>query len=199
MTHFPSKRLPRPAAVLAAVAPATSAGPWTDRAHGFASLAGGTVAGAGAGAGDQVVTVADRASLARYAAAEEPYVIRVEGAVAVEPFGSGIVVTSNRTIVGVGDSGEIGHGEPHLNPGTHNVIIRNPTIRDAYVEGDRDGRKTDVDAIRSGRTDAWGTASEPREFYAYRLDPAAAVPAPATRFSGPQKRLGAPPRLRTIH
>ncbi|MFD9322678.1 hypothetical protein ACFWDQ_34350 [Streptomyces sp. NPDC060053] len=105
MSHFPSKRLPRPGVVLAAVAgllaalglgaagqakaagepgtaavtPAFSASPWTDRAHGFASLAGGTTGGAGG----EVVTVADQASLARYAAAEEPYVIRVEGAVAV--------------------------------------------------------------------------------------------------------------------
>lgn len=360
MTHFPSKRLPRPAVVLAAVTgllaalglgaagqakaagepgtaavtPAFSASPWTDRAHGFASLAGGTTGGAGG----EVVTVADQASLARYAAAEEPYVIRVEGAVAVEPFGSDIVVTSNKTIIGVGDTGEIVHGELHLNPGTHNVIIRNLTIRDSYVEGDWDGKTTDFDAIQmdtadhvwidhnrfthmgdglldirkdsqyitvsanrfdthnkafgigwttnvltqitidhnwftgtkqrnpsadncayahlynnylsaqvadgdpvwsygnwsrghtkmviensyfdgiqhpyqadataelvqrgsilrntSGRTDAWGSAFDPREFYAYRLDPAAAVPALVTRFSGPQKRIGAPPRLR---
>ncbi|MEV1064969.1 pectinesterase family protein [Streptomyces sp. NPDC050263] len=189
MTHFPSKRLPRPGAVLAAVVgPAASlcpgavgdakaaagptavgdakaaagptaiggtmaaAGPkaadgapaavasaataarWTDRAHGFASLAGATTAGAGG----KVVSVVDQASPARYAAAEEPYVIRVKGAVAAEPFGSDTVVTSNKTIVGVGDTGEIVHGELHLNPGTHNVIIRNPTIRDSCVEGDVD-------------------------------------------------------------
>ncbi|MFH0179526.1 pectinesterase family protein [Streptomyces cacaoi] len=354
MTHFPSKRLPRPGVVLAAVAgllaalglgaagqakaavepgtataaPASSASPWTDRAHGFASLAGGTTGGAGG----QVVTVTDQASLARYAAAEEPYVIRVKGAVAVEPFGSDIVVTSNKTIIGVGDTGEIVHGELHLNPGTHNVIIRNLTIRDSYVEGDWDGKTTDFDAIQmdtvdhvwidhnrfthmgdglldirkdsqyitvsanrfdhhnkafgigwttdvltqitidhnwftgtkqrnpsadncayahlynnylsvqvadgdpvwtygnwsrghtkmviensyfdgiqhpyqadataelvqrgsilrntSGRTDAWGTAFDPRDFYTYRLDPAAAVPALVTRFSGPQKQIG---------
>ncbi|MFI1026528.1 pectinesterase family protein [Streptomyces sp. NPDC020951] len=360
MTHFPSKRLPRPGAVLAAVVglvaalclgavgeakaaaePVAAAGPvatdaslpsaarWTDRAHGFASLAGGTTGGAGG----KVVTVADQASLARYAAAEEPYVIRVKGAVAVEPFGSDIVVASNKTIIGVGDTGEIVHGELHLNPGTHNVIIRNLTIRDSYVEGDWDGKTTDFDAIQldtvdhvwidhnrfthmgdglldirkdsqyitvsynrftnhnkafgigwttnvltqitidhnwftgtkqrnpsadncayahlynnyvsaqvvdgdpvwtygnwsrghtkmviengyydgvqhpyqadataelvqrgsilkntAGRTDAWGAAFDPREFYAYRLDPAAAVPTLVTRLSGPQQRIGA--------
>ncbi|MDX3312584.1 pectinesterase family protein [Streptomyces sp. ME08-AFT2] len=376
MTHFPSKRLPRPHAVLAAVAgllaacclgaagearaaagpgplsaPGTaaaqadaprtaapaaapagagtaSASRWTDRAHGFASLAGGTTGGAGG----KVVTVTDQASLARYAAAEEPYVIRVQGAVAVAPFGSDIVVTSNKTIIGVGDTGEIVHGELHLNPGTHNVIIRNLTIRDSYVEGDWDGKTSDFDAIQmdtvdhvwidhnrfthmgdglldirkdsqyitvsynrfsnhnkalgigwttnvltqitmdhnwftgtkqrnpsadncayahlynnylsaqvadgdpvwtygnwsrgrtkmviensyydriqhpyqadasaelvergsilrrtSGRTDEWGAAFDPRAFYAYRLDPAAAVPALVTRFSGPQKQIG---------
>ncbi|MFI5795596.1 pectinesterase family protein [Streptomyces sp. NPDC051677] len=366
MTHFPSKRLPRPGVVMAAVAglvaalglgavgearaaaeptaavastssasstaasaSTSSAARWTDRAHGFASLAGGATGGAGG----KVVTVTDQAQLAKYAAAEEPYVIRVKGAVAVEPFGSDIVVTSNKTIIGVGDTGEIVHGELHLNPGTHNVIIRNLTIRDSYVEGDWDGKTTDFDAIQmdtvdhvwidhntfthmgdglldirkdsqyvtvsynrfsnhnkafgigwttnvrtqitidhnwfsgtkqrnpsadncayahlynnylsaqvadgdpvwtygnwsrghtkmviensyydgvqhpyqadataelvergsilrntSGRTDEWGAAFDPREFYAYRLDPAAAVPALVTRFSGPQARIGA--------
>ncbi|WP_330326686.1 pectinesterase family protein [Streptomyces pseudovenezuelae] len=301
---------------------------WSDRAHGFASLAGGTTGGAGG----KVVTVTDQAALAAYAAAEEPYVIRVSGAIAVEPFGSDIVVASNKTIIGVGDTGEIVHGELHLNPGTHNVIIRNLTIRDSYVEGDWDGKTTDFDAIQmdtvdhvwidhnrfehmgdglldirkdsqyvtvsynqfrshnkafgigwttnvltqitidhnwftgtkqrnpsadncayahlynnylsaqvadgdpvwtygnwsrgrtkmviessyydgvqhpyqadataelvqrgsilkntTGRTDAWGTAFDPRSFYAYRLDPAAAVPSLVSRFSGPQQRIG---------
>ncbi|MFF7526817.1 pectinesterase family protein [Streptomyces pseudovenezuelae] len=301
---------------------------WSDRAHGFASLAGGTTGGAGG----KVVTVTDQAALAAYAAAEEPYVIRISGAIAVEPFGSDIVVASNKTIIGVGDTGEIVHGELHLNPGTHNVIIRNLTIRDSYVEGDWDGKTTDFDAIQmdtadhvwidhnrfehmgdglldirkdsqyvtvsynqfrshnkafgigwttnvltqitidhnwftgtkqrnpsadncayahlynnylsaqvadgdpvwtygnwsrgrtkmviensyydgvqhpyqadataelvqrgsilkntTGRTDAWGTAFDPRSFYAYRLDPAAAVPSLVPRFSGPQQRIG---------
>ncbi|MDQ0712506.1 pectin methylesterase-like acyl-CoA thioesterase/pectate lyase [Streptomyces luteogriseus] len=168
MTHPHSKRLPRPGVALAAVAalvaalglgatgdagaaepaPAGMSAPaaarWTDQAHGFASLAGGTTGGAGG----KVVTVTDQASLAKYAAAEEPYVIRVAGTVAVEPFGSDVVVASNKTIIGVGDTGEIVHGELHLNPGTHNVIIRNLTIRDSYVEGDWDGKTTDFDAIQ---------------------------------------------------
>ena len=76
MTHVPSKRLPRSGPVLAAVlgllaalglgtvgeakaaAPASSAAApaadrWSERAHGFASLAGGTTGGAGG----KVVTV----------------------------------------------------------------------------------------------------------------------------------------------
>ncbi|MEV5436154.1 pectinesterase family protein [Streptomyces sp. NPDC052682] len=311
-----------------AVSPSSSAGRWTERPHGFASLAGGTTGGAGG----KVVTVTDQASLATYAAAEEPYVIRVKGSISVEPFGSDIVVASDKTIIGVGDTGEIVHGELHLNPGTSNVIIRNLTIRDSYVEGDWDGKTTDFDAIQmdsadhvwidhnrfthmgdglldirkdsqyitvsynrfthhnkalgigwtsnvrtqitldhnwfagtkqrnpsadncayahlynnylsgqvadgdpvwtygnwargrtrmviensyydgvqhpyqadaaaelvqrgsilrntTGRHDAWGAAFEPREFYAYRLDPAAAVPALVKRFSGPQRRIG---------
>ncbi|MDC0771890.1 pectinesterase family protein [Streptomyces sp. HD] len=122
---------------------------WTDRPHGFASLAGGTTGGAGG----KVVTVTDQASLAKYAAAPEPYIIRVSGSIDVEPFGSDIVVGSNKTVIGVGDTGEIVHGELHLNPGTSNVIIRNLTIRDSYVEGDWDGKTTDFDAIQMDTVD----------------------------------------------
>ncbi len=42
----------------------------------------------------------------------------------------------------------------------------------------------------SGRHDTRGTAFDPRGFYAYRLDPAAAVPALVGRFSGPQRAIG---------
>jgi pectate lyase len=347
MTHSLGKRLPGTGRTLAAVlalvaalalgsageasaAPATETGTprAADRPHGFASLAGGTTGGSGG----EVVTVSDQAALAKYAAAKEPYVIRVAGSIAVTPFGSDIVVGSDKTIIGVGDTGEIVHGELHLNPGTHNVIIRNLTIRDSYVEGDWDGKTTDFDAIQmdsvhhvwvdhnrlthmgdglldirkdseyitvshnrfenhnkalgigwtddvrtqitidhnwftgtkqrnpsadncayahlynnyvsaqvadgdpqwtygnwargatrmviensyydgvqhpyqadataelvqrgsilrdtTGRHDAWGDAFEPGDFYDYRLDPAAAVPALVKRFSGPQKQLG---------
>ncbi|MEV0635562.1 pectinesterase family protein [Streptomyces sp. NPDC050619] len=351
MTHLHSKRLPRPghgkivAAVvglvaalgLGAIGEAKAAVPgpasatadrWSDQPHGFASLAGGTTGGAGG----KVVTVTDQASLAKYAAAEEPYVIRVAGSIAVEPFGADIVVASDKTVIGVGDRGEIVHGELHLNPGTSNVIIRNLTIRDSAVEGNWDCKDTDFDGIQmdtvhhvwvdhnrfsnicdgqldvrkdseyvtvsynrfennnktfglgwttnvktqitidhnlfsgtkqrnpsvdnaayahlynnyltaqvdpgdpvwtygnwsrgrtrmviensyyrdvqhpyqadataelvqrgsilkntTGRHDEWGTAFDPRDFYDYRLDPAAAVPALVTKFSGPQKRIG---------
>ncbi|MGI5483434.1 pectinesterase family protein [Streptomyces lavendofoliae] len=138
---------------LGAVTPAEAAPPaprppaadrWADRPHGFASLAGGTTGGRGG----KVVTVRTQADLARYAGAAEPYVIRVAGAIDVEPFGSSVTVASDKTIVGVGTTGEIVHGELQLKPGTHNVIIRNLTIRDSYVEGDPDGKTTDFDGIQ---------------------------------------------------
>ncbi|MFF8279788.1 pectinesterase family protein [Streptomyces lateritius] len=306
----------------------TAGARWSDTAHGFASLAGGTTGGAGG----KVVTVTDQAALKAYAGAPEPYIIRVEGTIEVEPFGSEIDVTSDKTIVGIGTTGEIVHGELRLGPGTSNVIIRNLTIRDSYVEGDWDGKTSDFDAIQmdtvdrvwidhnrltrmgdglidlrkdsryvtvsynrfenhnkalgigwtsnvktqvtidhnwfdgtkqrnpsadncayahlynnylsaqvddgdpvwtygnyargrtrmviensyydgiqhpyqadataelvqrgsvlkgtTGRHDTWGAAFDPRAFYAYRLDPASAVPALVTRFSGPQKTIG---------
>ncbi|MDT9696041.1 pectinesterase family protein [Streptomyces sp. P17] len=301
---------------------------FSDRPHGFASLAGGTTGGAGS----KVVTVTDQASLAKYAAAAEPYIIRVQGTVTAEPFGASIEVASDKTIVGVGGSGELVQGEFRLSPGTHNVIIRNMTIRDSAVAGNWDCKDTDFDGIQmdtvhhvwvdhnrfsnicdgqldvrkdseyvtvsynrfennnktfglgwttnvktqitidhnwftntkqrnpsvdnaayahlynnyltaqadpgdpvwtygnwsrgktkmviensyyqdvqhpyqadttaelvqrgsilkntSGRRDEWGAAFDPREFYDYRLDPAAAVPALVKRFSGPQERIG---------
>ncbi|MFJ8466783.1 pectinesterase family protein [Streptomyces swartbergensis] len=353
MTHLHSKRLSRPghgkvvAAVLGLVAalslgtlgdaqaaPQSRAVPaadrWTDRPHGFASLAGGTTGGAGG----KVVTVTDQAALAKYAAAEEPYVIRVKGSLTMDPFGTEIPVASDKTIIGVNDTAEIVHGGFTLDPGTHNVIIRNLAIRDTAIEGNWDCKDTDYDGIRldtahhvwidhirfsricdgqldirkdseyvtvsnnqftdnnktfgigwtpnvktqitvdhnwfrgtkqrnpsadnvayahlynnylssqlsdgdpvwtygnwsrgrtrmviensfydgvqhpyqadataelvqrgsilrntTGRHDAWGTAFDPRQFYDYRLDPAAAVPALVKRFSGPQKRIGGP-------
>ncbi|KAF3464716.1 right-handed parallel beta-helix repeat-containing protein [Streptomyces sp. Tu 3180] len=170
MTQLRGKRLPVPAPgpgpgrgrVLAAVlglvtalglgavgnaeaAPAAEAsGRWSDTPHGFASLAGGTTGGAGG----RVVTVTDQASLERYAAAEEPYVIRVEGTVTARPFGASITVASNKTIIGVGTGGELVQGELHLGPGTHNVIIRNLTIRDSAVPGDWDCKDTDFDGVQ---------------------------------------------------
>ncbi|MEE1754865.1 pectinesterase family protein [Streptomyces sp. SP18CS02] len=141
--HTATATAPAPASVPA------SQGTWSDQPHGFASLAGGTTGGRGG----RVVTVRSQAELAAYAAAPEPYVIRVAGTIDVAPFGSDIVVASDKTIVGVGTAGEIVHGELHLRPGTHNVIIRNLTIRDSYVEGDPDGKTSDFDAIQMDSAD----------------------------------------------
>ncbi|MFE0876430.1 pectinesterase family protein [Streptomyces smyrnaeus] len=126
-----------------------AAGRLSPTPHGFASLAGGTTGGAGG----EVVTVTDQASLAKYAAADGRYIIRIKGTIDVEPFGSEIEVTSDKTLVGVGTLGEIVHGELHLNPGTRNVIIRNLTIRDSYVEGDWDGKTQDFDGIQMDSVD----------------------------------------------
>ncbi|MER6476863.1 pectinesterase family protein [Streptomyces filamentosus] len=122
----------------------TGADRWSETAHGFASLAGGTTGGAGG----EVVTVTDAVALARYAAAPEPYVIQVSGALTLQPFGTEITVASDKTILGLGDIAELVHGGLHLNPGTHNVVIRNLTIRDTAVEGDWDCKNTDYDGIQ---------------------------------------------------
>ncbi|WP_033415767.1 hypothetical protein [Streptomyces canus] len=103
---------------------------WSDAAHGFASLAGGTTGGAGG----KVVTVTDQASPAAYAAAEEPYVIRVSGAIAVQPFGSDIVVGSDKTIIGVGHNAGPGAAPSADRPQLDAVDVRTYTVAN-YLKG----------------------------------------------------------------
>ncbi|WP_344219608.1 RICIN domain-containing protein [Nonomuraea bangladeshensis] len=108
---------------------------WPSTADGFAGTGGGTTGGA-AGA---TVTVSTYADLVRYATASAPYVIRVNGAITVSPYGTEIKVASNKTIVGVGTSGHIVNGGFFLGSGVSNVIIRNLTIRDTRMADDDPG------------------------------------------------------------
>lgn len=57
-------------------------------------------------------------------------------------------VTSNKTIIGIGTSGHIVNGGFMLGAGVNNVIIRNLTIRDSFVEGDWEGKSQDNDGIQ---------------------------------------------------
>lgn len=129
-----------PAAALADPAPTQ----WPEQPEGFASTAGEGLDSTTGGAGGEVVTVTTQQELAEYAAAEEPYVIRVADAITIEPFGEEIRVASNKTILGVGTSGEIVQGGFFLE-NVQNVIIRNLTIRDAAdpEENDYDGIQID--------------------------------------------------------
>lgn len=121
---------------------------WPVVADGFASLASFNQSGTTGGAAGATVTVNTLDDLVRYATDEAPYVIRVNGPITVTPKGLEIRVKSNKTIVGVGLKGEIIQGGFFLAKGVHNVIIRNLTIRDTYVEGDPDGKCCDWDAIQ---------------------------------------------------
>lgn len=96
----------------------------------------------------EVVTVTNQADLNFYATAADPYVIRVQGAIQFSPKGTEIRVASNKTIVGVGTTGEIVQGGFFLGAGVHNVILRNLTIRDSYVDGDEDGKTNDFDGVQ---------------------------------------------------
>ncbi|SEG98026.1 pectinesterase [Nonomuraea solani] len=130
------------AALVATPAPAEAHAP---RADGFASLNALGVDGTTGGAAGRTVTVSTQADLERYATAAEPYVIKVRGSIAIEPYGKEIEVASDKSIVGEG--AEIVHGGFFLN-GVHNVIIRNLTIRDSYVPGDWDGKTKDYDGVQ---------------------------------------------------
>jgi pectate lyase len=116
--------------------------------EGFATLDAEGQDGTYGGRDGETVTVSTQAELNQYATAAEPYVIRVEGAITFAPKGTEIKVASNKTIVGVGTSGEIVQGGFFLGAGVHNVIIQNLTIRDSFVEGDYDGKTQDFDGIQ---------------------------------------------------
>jgi pectate lyase len=116
---------------------------------GFATLEGGTTGGGDA----QPTAVTTQAELKACATAAEPRVCRVQGTLTFSPFEE-IRVTSDKTILGAGANAAVVMGGFFLGSGVHNVIIRNLTIRDSYVEGqdaeggdeggDRDGVQMDT-------------------------------------------------------
>ena len=111
------------AAALAAHYASLASAACDDVADGFASLNGGTTGGLGG----TEVTVSTLEDLAKYAAAEGPHIIKVEGTITVEPAGEELEVTSDKTIIGVGDSAYIEQGGFGIH-GVSNVIIRNLRI-----------------------------------------------------------------------
>lgn len=116
---------------------------------GFATLEGGTTGGGDA----SPTTVTTQAELKACATAVEPRVCRVQGTLTFSPFEE-IRVSSDKTIIGAGANAAIVMGGFFLASGVHNVIIRNLTVRDSYVEGqdaeggdeggDRDGVQMDT-------------------------------------------------------
>ncbi|WP_405009004.1 RICIN domain-containing protein [Kitasatospora sp. NBC_01539] len=123
---------------------------WSDTADGFASTGGGTTGGAAG----STVTVTTFADLVRYATSDSAYVIKVAAALTVTPYGHEIPVKSNKTIVGVGTSGQIVNGGFFLGTGVHNVIIRNLTIRDTRMtDDDPDDKVYDYDGIQMDTAD----------------------------------------------
>jgi pectate lyase len=135
------------ALIAVVVSPPAQAEPraWPTTPDGFASTGGGTTGGAAG----PTVTVTTYADLSRYATATTPYVIRVNGAITMTPYGSELRVTSNKTIVGVGTSGHIVNGGFFLGDGVNNVIIRNLTIRDTRMASDDpDDKEFDYDGIQ---------------------------------------------------
>ncbi|MFE9835340.1 pectinesterase family protein [Streptomyces sp. NPDC005551] len=133
------------AGATASAAPAPAGA--TQAADGFASVDALGQKGTYGGREGRTVTVKTLADLEKYATAAEPYVIVVAGAITMEPKGKEIKVASDKTIVGAGTSGHIVGGGFFLGQGVHNVIIRNLTIRDAYM-GTWNDKEHDFDAIQ---------------------------------------------------
>lgn len=128
--------------VSAAPARPTCAG-CEDAAHGFASLNGGTRGGKGG----RIVTATEHADLVKYAAMDEPLIIRVDGTLVSEPKGFEVPVKSNKTIIGVGDTGHISGGGFGITEES-NIIIRNLEISDTYIPEDYNGKSEDWDGIQ---------------------------------------------------
>ncbi|WP_437611992.1 hypothetical protein WMF20_07725 [Sorangium sp. So ce834] len=116
--------------------------------EGFASVSGEGQDGTHGGRDGETVTVTTQADLEKYAGASEPYVIRVQGKITMSPRGKEISVASDKTIVGVGATAEISQGGFFLGSGVHNVILRNLTIGDTFVEGDWEGKTQDFDGVQ---------------------------------------------------
>lgn len=116
--------------------------------EGFATVDAMGQDGTYGGRDGQTVTVKNQAELEQYAGASEPYVIRVQGTIQITPKGKEIRVASHKTLLGVGATAAIAEGGFNLGAGTHNVILRNLTIRDSFVEGDWAGDTQDFDGIQ---------------------------------------------------
>ena len=116
--------------------------------EGFAALGDERQGRTTGGAAGETVTVRDQAELSRYASADEPYVIRVMGALKIEPKGKEIPVASHKTIIGVGDNAEIFEGGFNLGVGVHNVILRNLQIHGTLVQDDWEGKTQDYDGVQ---------------------------------------------------
>ncbi len=123
-----------------------------DQPTGFASVSGLGLSTTTGGEGGQKVTVTTWSELEYYAESSNPYIILVEGTINAPSNGTNIDVKSNKTIVGLGDNATLYQAELRLLY-VSNIIIRNLTIRDSYVEGDYDGKTNDYDAIQADGSD----------------------------------------------
>jgi pectate lyase len=102
-------------------------------------LAGGTTGGAGG----TIVTVTTPTDLTYYAGQTNPYIIQVKGQIVYSSLGD-ITIKSNKTIIGIGnDAAIVAHGLDMS--AVKNIIIKNLTIKDNYIMGDYDGKRSDND------------------------------------------------------
>lgn len=89
--------------------PASGSSACLASADGFSSLNGGTTGGAGG----TTVTVTNQSDLDKYASASGRHVIKVQGRITITPFGKEVRVSSDKTIVGIGSTGQIYQGAFH--------------------------------------------------------------------------------------
>jgi pectate lyase len=120
---------------------------WSNTADGFAQ-------GTTGGAGGTTVTVTTYPDLLKYATSSSAYVIKISGTITVPTYGYEIPVTSNKTLIGLSNTGRIKNGGFFLGAGIHNVIIRNLSIGDtAVASDDPDDKDFDYDGIQMDTAD----------------------------------------------
>ncbi len=118
-----------------------------DAPDGFATVSGKGVETTTGGAAGKTVEVDFWRDLLYYAQHREPYTVIVKGTIEASSYLT-INVSSNKTIVGK-DTDATLKNMGLVIENRENIIIRNLTIRDSYVEGDWEGKTNDNDAIRA--------------------------------------------------
>ncbi len=116
----------------------------------FASISGKGLETTTGGAGGNEIKVESLAQLYSYAGSNNKYIIYIEGILESENCKT-IKVGSNTTIIGLGSDATLKNVELQM-VDKQNIIIRNLTIRDSYVEGDWDGKTNDFDGIQADNT-----------------------------------------------
>ena len=119
--------------------------PARDELTGWAAMPGKGLATTTGGGSGSPVEVRSANELTAALAGSEPRVIHVVGSVRLAR--KMYAVGSNKSIIGLGAGAELVGGGLFLN-GVSNVIIRNLTVRDAFVPGDWGGTGNSTDLIR---------------------------------------------------
>ena len=117
---------------------------------GFASVSGEGLETTTGGAGGKVIYAETISRLSIYANSDNPYIIIIQGTLEPSSFTT-IKVGSNTTIVGYGTDATLKNMELQM-VNKQNIIIRNLTIRDSYVEGDWEGKTNDNDGVQADNT-----------------------------------------------
>lgn len=104
--------------------------------------------GTNGGAGGEVVTVNNMTDLFLSCQSNDPLIIQIEGPILITPKGRHIEVKSNKTIIGITEDAGLVEGGFRVGSGTKNIIFKNLTISDTFLEGDWDGKENDWDGIQ---------------------------------------------------
>lgn len=115
---------------------------------GWASVNANGQDGTTGGEGGAVITVTNMTQLASAANQTGPLIIQIEGMIPITPKGRHIEVRSDKSIIGIGPGAGISQGGFRVGSNMKNIIFKNLTIQDTYVDGDWDGKEQDWDGIQ---------------------------------------------------